>query len=177
MSLERIRYLEARLAYESHFRPFETPVIDAAINCYEVDCHEFEDTVEWWSAKGKLMKAVEDLINARKRSEPSPTMTSVLMDIKSHGHDPAKPVECPLCGWIPKPRTLADKMLMALDNIELCPNANCGNIGFYSVGQGNPENPNQKQCEFCYTNPNSKFNFRVKLGEVAAKATLWEEGK
>jgi hypothetical protein len=68
---ERIRHLEARLAYESHFRPFETPVIDAAINLYEVDQHEFEDSREWCQASEQLLAAVKTLIAARKKAEPA----------------------------------------------------------------------------------------------------------
>ena len=40
-----------------------------------------------------------------------------------------------------------------------CPNPNCGDQGFSIIvnAQGEPE---QEQCKFCYTNPNSVFNKR-----------------
>ena len=44
-----------------------------------------------------------------------------------------------------------------LDTIDSCPN--CDNVGWYIVQDSFTGEPLQEQCEWCYTNPMSRFNF------------------
>ena len=45
-----------------------------------------------------------------------------------------------------------------MDNeMEDCPH--CENVGWYAQEDTNTGEPMQIQCEWCYTNPYSKFNF------------------
>ena len=42
-----------------------------------------------------------------------------------------------------------------------CPN--CPNQGWYEVRNRNTGEPEQEQCEFCYTTPNSYFNVKASI--------------
>lgn len=45
----------------------------------------------------------------------------------------------------------------------------CGNIGYYVVhGNGGWGEPEQEQCEFCYTRPESEFNRKELLRQLTA---------
>jgi len=46
--------------------------------------------------------------------------------------------------------------------LKVCPN--CNNVGWYVVADENGE-PEQVQCQFCYTEPNSVFNAINALNE------------
>lgn len=54
-------------------------------------------------------------------------------------------------------QTLAD----ALDNAQRCPN--CSDCGWYAVHNRNTGEPEQEQCEFCYTVEDSLFNVHMKV--------------
>lgn len=45
-----------------------------------------------------------------------------------------------------------------VEEIQICPN--CNNVGYYADGP--TDDPEQTQCEFCYTVPNSLFNLKEK---------------
>ncbi len=46
-------------------------------------------------------------------------------------------------------------------NVLECPM--CFNMGWYPVG---PEYGDQEQCEFCWSEPNSRFNLNIKLENI-----------
>jgi len=54
------------------------------------------------------------------------------------------------------------------EKIQLCPNPNCNNQGWYAVedGYGGWE---QAQCEFCYTVENSMFNYKKRQENITEK--------
>ena len=51
----------------------------------------------------------------------------------------------------------------------------CEDVGWYAVNS--KDGPEQQQCEFCYTTPNSLFNIRALPLESAMTATMLEEIK
>jgi len=49
-----------------------------------------------------------------------------------------------------------EKVREIVNQAENCPN--CENVGWYARPDRHIGEPEQIQCEFCYTNPKSKFN-------------------
>lgn len=52
-----------------------------------------------------------------------------------------------------------------IGGVEICPN--CNNVGYYAAGA--TDNPEQVQCEFCYTVTNSLFNIKEKARTALAE--------
>jgi hypothetical protein len=50
-----------------------------------------------------------------------------------------------------------------MSELKACPN--CNNVGWYVVENVNTGEPEQEQCRFCYTEPNSVFNVVNALNE------------
>ena len=50
-----------------------------------------------------------------------------------------------------------------------CPHAGCANQGFIVVTGKWDGEPEQAQCEFCYTNPKSRFNYNRRIPEPEDK--------
>jgi len=63
----------------------------------------------------------------------------------------------PISALLPEIEAIKD----ALEKAEPC---QCGDVGYFVVA-GSEGNPEQEQCEFCYTNPNSLFSLREALGQ------------
>lgn len=57
------------------------------------------------------------------------------------------------------------QMLIALNEIELCPDPNCGDTGATRGVNSKHDHAQAIQCEFCYINPRSKYNFKRDLIE------------
>ena len=56
----------------------------------------------------------------------------------------------------------AEAIITKYKNANKCPNPNCNNDG-YTIDCDFNGDPQQIQCEFCYTKPNSKFNTEREL--------------
>jgi len=67
-------------------------------------------------------------------------------------------------------KELREKINRLVMDTEECPN--CDNTGHYAGGGDEDGFPEEIQCEFCYTNPNSKFNFTNSLLSLVAEALL-----
>lgn len=52
----------------------------------------------------------------------------------------------------------AGEALANLSDLLDCPNAGCGNQGWYADYNPRTGEAEQVQCEFCYCEPRSKFN-------------------
>ena len=54
-----------------------------------------------------------------------------------------------------------------------CPNAGCRNQGWYPVGD--PYDPDQEQCEWCYTMPESVFNMKNRITDLERQLEEFRE--
>lgn len=51
-----------------------------------------------------------------------------------------------------------EALLAQVDELRVCEPCPCGDIGFFVVPNNHTGDPEQEQCEHCYTNPASRFN-------------------
>lgn len=58
-----------------------------------------------------------------------------------------------------------------MSTVQSCPDPLCGDRGF-SVHPDNDGEPEQVQCEFCYTNPQSLFNLRKNENEDSYECAM-----
>jgi hypothetical protein len=53
---------------------------------------------------------------------------------------------------------LNESLLAQVEELRVCEPCPCGDVGFFVVPNNYNGEPEQEQCEHCYTNPKSRFN-------------------